>query len=133
MSDSLLPPLAAHSKELSAKYVADQKMKVDTIEKTANQVIDSGPDRRGAYGGRTYERRYKKRGLTSPDQTALKTAMTACNEIAAGDKQMAEVFGPELGKPLLDVANEATAVAQKAEAVLKTDYSITVNDPKGLK
>jgi hypothetical protein len=133
MSDSLLPPLAAHSKELSAKYVAEQKQKVDAIDKLANQVIDSGPDRRGAYGGRTYERRYKKRGLMSADTNNLKTAITVCNEIASGAKQMAEVFGAELGKPLLDVATEAAAVATQADVVLKTDYSITVNDPKGLK
>ncbi|MBC8108697.1 MAG: hypothetical protein H7Z14_19090 [Anaerolineae bacterium] len=133
MSDSLLPPLATHSKELSAKYVAEQKQKVDAIDKVANQVVDSGPDRRGASGGRAYERRYKKRGLMSADSNNLKTAMAVCTEIAAGDRQMAEVFGAELGKPLQDVATEATAVAQRAEAVLKTDYSITVNDPKGLK
>ena len=133
MSDSLLPPLAAHSKELSSKYVAEQKQKVDAIEKSANQVVDSGPDRRGAYGGRTYERKYKKRGLMSADSNNLKSAMAVCTEIAAGDKQMAEEFGPELGKPLLDVATEAATVAQRAEEVLKTDYSITVSDPKGLK
>jgi hypothetical protein len=133
MSDSLLPPLAAHSKELSAKYVADQKRIVDKIEQTANQVIDVGPDRRGAYQGRSLERKYKKRGLTSPDQNSLKSAMQTCNEIATGDKEMAEAFGSDLGKPLLDAATEAKAVADKAESVLKTDYTITTSDPKGLK
>jgi hypothetical protein len=133
MSDSLLPPLATHSKDLSARYVADQKMKVEKIEVVANQVVDSGPDRRGAYGGRTYERKYKKRGLNSVDQKALKDAIQACNEIAEGDKQMAEAFGAELGKPLLQVSEDARAVAQKAEVVLETDYSITVSDPKGFR
>ena len=69
----------------------------------------------------------------SADSNNLKSAMAVCTEIAAGDKQMAEEFGPELGKPLLDVATEAATVAQRAEEVLKTDYSITVSDPKGLK
>ena len=132
-SDSLLPPLAAHSKELSAKYVADQKRVVDDIEHKANQTIDVGPDRRGSYQGRSFERKFKKRGLTSPDQSALKSAMQACNEIATGDKEMADAFGADLGKPLLDVANDAKAVADKAETVLKADYTITTSDPKGLK
>lgn len=132
-SDSLLPPLAAHSKELSAKYVAEQKRIVDNIERTANQAIDVGPDRRGAYQGRSFERKFKKRGLMSADQSALKSAMQACTEIAQGDKEMAEAFGADLGKPLLDVATEAKAVADKAEVVLKTDYSVTTSDPKGLK
>jgi hypothetical protein len=46
---------------------------------------------------------------------------------------MAEQFGAELGKPLLEVAEQAKAVAQKAQIVLETDYTITTNDPKGLK
>jgi hypothetical protein len=133
MSDELLPPLAAHSTELSAKYVADQKMKVDAIERAANQAVDVGPDRRGAYQGRSIDRKFKKRGLMSTDSANLRTAIATCNEIAAGDKEMAEEFGAELGKPLLDVATDAAAVAQKAETVLKTDYSITTSDPKGLK
>ena len=133
MSDSLLPPLAARSKDLSAKYVADQQIVVDNIEKTANTVIDVGPDRRGAYQGRTYDRLYRKRGLLPADQNALKDAIQTCNEIATGDKELADVFGPELGKPLLAVAEQATAVAQKAQSVLAADYSISVSDPKGLK
>ena len=132
-SDSLLPPLAAHSKELSAKYVADQKRIVDNIEHTANQTIDVGPDRRGAYQGRSLERKFKKRGLMSNDQTALKNAIQACTEIALGDKEMADAFGADLGKPLLDVAADAKGVADKADVVLKADYTITTNDPKGLK
>jgi hypothetical protein len=59
--------------------------------------------------------------------------MQTCNEIATGDKEMADAFGADLGKPLLDVVTEAKAVADKAETVLKTDYSITTSDPKGLK
>jgi hypothetical protein len=118
---------------LSAKYVADQKTRVDNIEKSANQVIDVGPDRRGAYQGRTFERKYKKRGLLPADQTALKNAIQSCNEIARGDKEMADAFGSDLGKPLLDVANDASAVATKAKSVLEADYSITTSDPRGLK
>jgi hypothetical protein len=128
-----LPPLAVHTKDLSAKYVADQKIKVENIEQQANQVVDVGPDRRGAYGGQSFERKYKKRGLMSNDQRTLKDAMQICNEIAQGDKEMAEQFGAELGKPLLEVAEQAKAVAQKAQIVLETDYTITTNDPKGLK
>lgn len=131
MTDSLLPPLATHSKELSAKYLADEKARVDSIETSANTVDDVGAGR--GYPGQIRETRYKKRGLMSADTTNLKNAIATCNEIAAGDKQMAEVFGAELGKPLLDVATEATTVAQKAEAVLNADYSITVSDPRGLR
>lgn len=133
MSDSLLPPLAAHSKELSAKYVADQKLKVDGIERSANTIDQVGTDRRGAPGSGYRERKYKKRGLMSTDANSLKAAIAACNEIAEGDKQMAEAFGADLGKPLLDVAEDARNVALKAENVLKTDYSVTTSDPKGLK
>jgi hypothetical protein len=142
LADGLVAPLASRAKDLSAKEVQQQKSRVDAIENGANQIIDV-PDRSragrgypgaggGANPGYPAERRYKKRGLQGMDQQNLKQIIGYCQDIAAADKQLAEVFG-DPGQPLLDVAKDADALATKAQTILNTDYSITTSDPRGLK
>ncbi len=136
MADALLTPLVAHAKDLSSKALADDRNRVDVIEKSANTVIDV-VDRQhinsGGYGGQTIQvTRYKKQGLIGNDMSNLKSLIQDCQTISAGDKQLADMFG-DVGKPLLDVSAEADKLSDRAKVILNTDYSVTADNPSALK
>jgi hypothetical protein len=137
-TDAIIGPLAEHATKLSGDEVKRLKQRVDKIEKSANQVIDYDKPMRprpgGAYGGRVpSEKRYKKQGLIGTDLRDLKDIIATCNNITTADKQLADAFGETLGKPLLDVGEEARALASRAELILEADYGHSSSDPAGVR
>jgi hypothetical protein len=128
LADQLIAPLAAHTKDLSSKVIATDRKKVEEIEKSANILIEV-PDRsRPGTSRAPGATRYKKRGLMSTDSQTLKNIIQECNNIADGDKQLADEFG-DAGKPLMEVVKEAQQVADKATAVLNADYTAVRDTP----
>lgn len=122
--DDLVGPLATRANELSQHAIDAEKTKVETVERNSNTISETAI--RGADRKHTGNYNQRKRGLIGNDTQILRLAITNCQSIASGDRELADVFG-DAGKALTESASSADAVASHAKAVIDANNSTVTN------
>ncbi len=126
----LVSDMAQHARDLMTTAVDDFSRKLDDIDKTANELLESRTmyHDANAPGGVNSMVVWRKRGLVQADTAVLKSTISTCDRIIPASRDLADAMGTE-GKEFDGVRASAERVGHKAEALLSANYSGDYSNP----